>query len=170
MSPRVKCMVSKLICSEHMALLFLAIFNILLSWNILLNFSEMPFVLKNLFEYQISSRTISFLYLYTGHNPGNNLTPASWRNSTWTKCLTINLAVCSGWWFDIRWQSRAFLFASRKIKSVMKKTLPHGDRSTLMPFKLGPALRVLYIVIFFQESQVRLGFLLNLAIAGFILD
>lgn len=44
LSPRVKCMVSKLILYEHMALLFLAIFNILLSWNILLNFSEMPFV------------------------------------------------------------------------------------------------------------------------------
>lgn len=44
LSPRVKCMVSKLILFEHMALLFLAIFNILLSWNILLNFSEMPFV------------------------------------------------------------------------------------------------------------------------------
>lgn len=44
LSSRVKCVVSKLIHFQHVALLFLAIFNILLSWNILQNFSEMPFV------------------------------------------------------------------------------------------------------------------------------
>jgi len=61
---------------------------------------------KNLFENQDSSSTISFLYLSTGHNPGNNLTPASWRNSTWTECPTIKQALCSRRWFTIRRQQR----------------------------------------------------------------
>lgn len=40
----------------------------------------------------------------------------------------------------------------------------------LMHFKLGLALRVLYIASIFKASQIRLGFLLNLATVHFILD
>lgn len=143
-------MVSKLIFFEHMALLFLAIFNILLSETFCSISQKCHLLKKTLFENQVSSRTISFLYLYTGHNPGNNLTPASWRNSTWTKCPTVKLAVCSRRWFAIRWQLRirCILFASREIS--YEKILPQGGGPTLILFELGLALRVLYIEFFFK--------------------
>lgn len=125
--------------------------------------------LKKLFENQISSRTISFLYLYTGHNPGNNLTPAGWRNSTWTVCPTIKLALYSTRWFTIRWQLRVYCISLCIKGKQLWKVLSQWGGPTLIHSNLCLALREFYIAIFLKACKVGMGVLLNLAIVRFIL-